>query len=333
MVSGVDFVDASFAAHATSAGHAMLLDPAEWRLHDAEVSEMPEGAPPSAMQQEAPDRPEDSQHAHRLHGKQRNPRNKAEVTVKAVHDSKEMPLPATSMSAIDRQQQLFAGQDIGPVHPLDPVTHDSVHMPSTGATGRLQASGKAAVHLGDSVMGRDAAEVASWETLEVALQAPVSVSRSEGMQNKRGLAEQAPSHVKHPRHRADSDPGHVDAQPASLQDACAATGRAGNATGRWGRKGQTDHSAPGTDPSPRKPELPSSQHALPSTIVLDVWKVHYRADSRPLGTLCACSTCQRHSRAYIHHLLKTKEMLAQVLLPITPRHDSIGVLEQDGQIA
>lgn len=29
---------------------------------------------------------------------------------------------------------------------------------------------------------------------------------------------------------------------------------------------------------------------------------------------CTCKGCSRHTRAYIHHLLKSKELLAEVLL-------------------
>ena len=37
---------------------------------------------------------------------------------------------------------------------------------------------------------------------------------------------------------------------------------------------------------------------------------------RPISEHCKCYTCQRHHRAYIHHLLVTEEMLAWVLLQI-----------------
>ncbi len=39
----------------------------------------------------------------------------------------------------------------------------------------------------------------------------------------------------------------------------------------------------------------------------------YAGDNRPIDQACACPTCQRHSMAYIHHLFKTKEMLAMRL--------------------
>lgn len=40
----------------------------------------------------------------------------------------------------------------------------------------------------------------------------------------------------------------------------------------------------------------------------------YQLDERPLLPGCTCYACQRHTRAYLHHLLATHEMLANVLL-------------------
>ncbi|XP_029104552.1 queuine tRNA-ribosyltransferase accessory subunit 2 [Scleropages formosus] len=40
----------------------------------------------------------------------------------------------------------------------------------------------------------------------------------------------------------------------------------------------------------------------------------YRDDLRPLVVGCGCYCCRNHSRAYLHHLLVTKELLAGVLL-------------------
>jgi len=47
---------------------------------------------------------------------------------------------------------------------------------------------------------------------------------------------------------------------------------------------------------------------------LDLWSTDFRADEAPLVENCRCFTCVRHSRAYIHHLLQTHELLAPVLL-------------------
>ncbi|CAN0396128.1 unnamed protein product [Lampetra planeri] len=42
----------------------------------------------------------------------------------------------------------------------------------------------------------------------------------------------------------------------------------------------------------------------------------FRGDLSPLLPGCPCYTCVHHSRAYLHHLLATKELLAGVLLSI-----------------
>lgn len=47
------------------------------------------------------------------------------------------------------------------------------------------------------------------------------------------------------------------------------------------------------------------------TIHLDTAK--YALDQDPIDPGCACSTCQRYSRAYIHHLLIANEILGQRL--------------------
>ncbi|WP_281017846.1 MULTISPECIES: tRNA guanosine(34) transglycosylase Tgt [unclassified Minwuia] len=40
----------------------------------------------------------------------------------------------------------------------------------------------------------------------------------------------------------------------------------------------------------------------------------HRSDPRPLDEECPCPACQDHSRAYLHHLIKAKEILAAMLL-------------------
>eukprot|EP00271_Cylindrocystis_brebissonii_P020228 TRINITY_DN661_c0_g7_i1.p1 TRINITY_DN661_c0_g7~~TRINITY_DN661_c0_g7_i1.p1 ORF type:complete len:132 (-),score=4.27 TRINITY_DN661_c0_g7_i1:597-992(-) len=46
----------------------------------------------------------------------------------------------------------------------------------------------------------------------------------------------------------------------------------------------------------------------------------YRLSLEPLVPGCSCYACRCHSRAYIHHLLNTHEMLAEVLLCIHNNH-------------
>ena len=47
---------------------------------------------------------------------------------------------------------------------------------------------------------------------------------------------------------------------------------------------------------------------------LNVKNAQWARDPRPLDAACACSVCQRHSRAYLRHLYMTGEMLASILL-------------------
>lgn len=47
---------------------------------------------------------------------------------------------------------------------------------------------------------------------------------------------------------------------------------------------------------------------------INLWSDVYMRDKSPLVAQCACDTCRNHTRAYIHHLLVTHEMTAQVLL-------------------
>jgi queuine tRNA-ribosyltransferase len=46
----------------------------------------------------------------------------------------------------------------------------------------------------------------------------------------------------------------------------------------------------------------------------------YARDERPISETCTCYTCQHHSRAYIRHLIQTREMLASTLLSIHNIH-------------
>lgn len=47
--------------------------------------------------------------------------------------------------------------------------------------------------------------------------------------------------------------------------------------------------------------------------ILNLNNKKYEKDLQPLDPLCDCPTCRRHSRAYIRHLFKSKEMLAMRL--------------------
>lgn len=45
---------------------------------------------------------------------------------------------------------------------------------------------------------------------------------------------------------------------------------------------------------------------------LNLWLTQYSEDPRPISSTCGCFACARHSRAYVHHLLQTREILGQV---------------------
>ncbi|MFL1461224.1 tRNA guanosine(34) transglycosylase Tgt [Roseococcus sp. DSY-14] len=47
---------------------------------------------------------------------------------------------------------------------------------------------------------------------------------------------------------------------------------------------------------------------------LNLRNARHADDARPLDADCPCPACRRHSRAYIHHLLKCDEMLGPILL-------------------
>ncbi|KAL2825962.1 tRNA-guanine(15) transglycosylase-like protein [Aspergillus cavernicola] len=70
---------------------------------------------------------------------------------------------------------------------------------------------------------------------------------------------------------------------------------------------------------PSSPESkPSSEGPLP--LAEDLWSTSHTTDTDPLTASCPCYTCQNHHRAYIHHLLSAKEMLAWTLLQIHNHH-------------
>ena len=58
----------------------------------------------------------------------------------------------------------------------------------------------------------------------------------------------------------------------------------------------------------------SSQSRLATGI--DLWQDQYATELSPIHNDCRCYTCQTHHKAYLHHLLSAKEMLAWVLLQI-----------------
>ena len=54
----------------------------------------------------------------------------------------------------------------------------------------------------------------------------------------------------------------------------------------------------------------------------------YARDFRPLDVRCTCPVCQNHSRAYIRHLIKQKEMLGGILLSLHNIHFLTNLMAQ-----
>ena len=54
--------------------------------------------------------------------------------------------------------------------------------------------------------------------------------------------------------------------------------------------------------------------------VIDLTKGEFEFDKGPIWKGCQCYSCQNHTRAYVYHLIKSKEMTANVLLTIHNLH-------------
>ena len=59
---------------------------------------------------------------------------------------------------------------------------------------------------------------------------------------------------------------------------------------------------------------PSSASSSDPSYQRDLRSAEYRLDTNPLQPGCKCMACQRHSRAYVHHLLNVSELLGEILL-------------------
>jgi queuine tRNA-ribosyltransferase len=53
--------------------------------------------------------------------------------------------------------------------------------------------------------------------------------------------------------------------------------------------------------------------ATPSTIRMNIKRVEYAEDQRPIDPACACPVCQRYTRAYLRHLFMSREPLGATL--------------------
>ena len=53
---------------------------------------------------------------------------------------------------------------------------------------------------------------------------------------------------------------------------------------------------------------------------INMRNARHLSDPRPIDAICACMTCQNHSRAYVHHLFRAGEMLGPILLTAHNMH-------------
>lgn len=70
-----------------------------------------------------------------------------------------------------------------------------------------------------------------------------------------------------------------------------------------------------------------SPSAANPTPVVNLWSREYAEDGRPLVEGCECFACRGYTRAYVHHLLETHEMLAGVLLEMHNTYHWLGFME------
>ncbi len=79
-----------------------------------------------------------------------------------------------------------------------------------------------------------------------------------------------------------------------------------------GMSGQQED-LPSRHDAPKEDDVPDQQ--LPEQeFQLNLSAEYFKEDLSPLVSGCSCYACRKHTRAYVHHLLATKEMLAKVLL-------------------
>lgn len=61
---------------------------------------------------------------------------------------------------------------------------------------------------------------------------------------------------------------------------------------------------------------------------INIMRGEYRSDFAPIDGDCSCSTCVHYSRAYIHHMLKTHEMVGYTLATIHNIHAMMRLMQQ-----
>jgi tRNA-guanine family transglycosylase len=58
---------------------------------------------------------------------------------------------------------------------------------------------------------------------------------------------------------------------------------------------------------------PAESAANPSAIRMNIKRVEYAEDQRPIDPACSCPVCRRYTRAYLRHLFMVHEPLGATL--------------------
>ena len=61
---------------------------------------------------------------------------------------------------------------------------------------------------------------------------------------------------------------------------------------------------------------------------LRIRNARYKTDEQPIDPTCACPTCARFSRAYLHHLDRCGEMLAPMLASVHNLHFYVDLMRE-----
>ena len=72
----------------------------------------------------------------------------------------------------------------------------------------------------------------------------------------------------------------------------------------------------------------SGSRAECTPVRYNVRRAAHRRDPQPLSDGCTCYTCTNHSRAYVHHLFRAKEMLGLTLATIHNVHFLVTLVDR-----
>jgi len=63
-------------------------------------------------------------------------------------------------------------------------------------------------------------------------------------------------------------------------------------------------------------------------LTINIFNAQHRTDQSPIDQACSCFTCTHHTRAYLHHLFKAKELLAYRLATLHNIHFLMTLMKQ-----